>query len=363
MKQSARILIAEDEGIIARDLASTLKLIGYDVVGFARDGRKILSEAQKCTPDLILMDIMLDGGTSGIEAADEVREHLDIPVIFLTALADDETLKKAKVTEPFGYLIKPFDARMLYSSIEMALYKHQVNKKLREKTRELEEEKLKSELLLQNILPAEIIKEFKEKGVIEPREFKSATLLFTDFQGFTALCAQMHPRELVTELNDIFFNFDLIIDKYGLEKFKTIGDSYMVGGGIPTETDDHALKTLQAAIDMQEYMTARNKTSRHKWEMRAGIHTGNVVAGVVGKNKYTYDVWGDTVNIASLMERYSLPGQINITYATYELVKDFYECNYQGKVNVAGKGLINRYFVKFRKETAPALEKSTLPSI
>jgi class 3 adenylate cyclase len=360
MKSNARILIAEDENIIARDIASTLKAIGYEVVGFVRDGRKILEEAKKLKPDLILMDIMLDGNSSGIEAADQVREHLDIPVIFLTALADEETLSKAKVSEPFGYLIKPFDARMLHSSIEMAVYKHQINLKLKERTRELEEEKLKSEKLLQNILPAEIIKELKEKGVVEPREFKAVTLLFTDFQGFTTMSSGMHPRSLVSELNDIFMNFDHIIDKYGLEKFKTIGDSYMVGGGIPKECDDHAVRTLKAAIDMQVYITERNKNSAHKWQMRAGLHSGNVVAGIVGKNKFTYDVWGDTVNIASIMERYSLPGKINITTATYELVKDCYKCEYQGKVNVAGKGLIKRYFVSYGEKEIQSLEAITI---
>lgn len=358
MKQSARILIAEDENIIARDIAATLKLIGYDVVGFARDGRKILAVARELKPDLILMDIMLDGNSSGIEAAEEVRTHLDIPVVFLTALADDETLKRAKVTEPFGYIIKPFDARMLYSSIEMALYKHQINQKLKERTRELEEEKIKSEKLLHNIFPAEIIKELQEKGFIEPREFKSVTLLFTDFQDFTSLSSRMHPRELVAELNDIFLNFDLIIDRYSLEKFKTIGDSYMVGGGIPKESEDHAEKTILAAIDMQDYIRERNITSKNKWQMRVGIHSGNVVAGVVGKNKFTYDVWGDTVNIASIMERYSLPGQINITSATYELVKDCFTCDFQGKVNVAGKGLIDRYFIRYQKNDVNPVEKT-----
>ena len=291
------------------------------------------------------MDILLEGKITGIQATEEIMSAYDVPVIYLTAYADPATLEKAKLTEPFGYILKPFDERTLHTSIEMALYKHEINKKLKQRTEELKAEKEKSELLLQNILPISIIKELKEKGIIEPRNFNSVSLLFTDFEGFTKLTTSMSPGELVNELNEIFKNFDMIISKYGLEKLKTIGDSYMIGGGIPIETKDHAINIVKAAIDMFEIVRRQNANSKYEWKMRAGIHSGNIVAGVVGKIKYSYDVWGNTVNLADKMERLSLPGRINITAATYELIKNEFDCEYRGDAEIPDNETIKMYFV------------------
>jgi class 3 adenylate cyclase len=352
MVETIKILIAEDENIIAKDIANTLERLGYEVLGSVRSGNEVIEKAKELNPDLVLMDIILEGEMSGIEAAEIIMTSLTIPVIYLTALADNETLQRAKITEPFGYIIKPFDERALHSSIEMAIYKHKINEQLKERTRELEEEKNKSNRLLHNIFPSEIVKELKETGSIKPKEFPMVTLLFTDFQGFTEIASGMHPHELVSELNDIFNNFDSIISKYGLEKLKTMGDSYMVAGGLPKESDNHASSVVFAALDMMDYLEERNKVSRYKWEMRAGVHSGNVIAGVVGKNKYTYDVWGNTVNIASIMERNSLPGMVCITSTTNELIDGCFECSFKGSIDVIENGKIDMYFVS-RKELNP----------
>jgi class 3 adenylate cyclase len=340
------ILIAEDENIIAFDIAENLKRLGYKVCGFARTSGEVVEKALKLTPDLILMDVMLDDNTSGIEAAAKINSLVNIPVVYLTALADSETLKRAKITEPLGYLLKPFEPRSLHTAIEMAVYKHNINSKLKDRTRELEEEKLKSEKLLRNILPREIIKELSEKGSIEPRQYKSITLLYTDFQDFTSIASTLPPQELVSELNDLFRNFDAIIDSYGLEKLKTIGDSYLVAGGLPKESDDHAIKIVNAALDMQNFLKARSTFSGLRWNMRAGIHSGSVIAGVVGKKKFTYDIWGDTVNTAALIEKSCLAGEINISETTYELVKDYIECDYNDSIAVYGKDKLRMYYVK-----------------
>jgi class 3 adenylate cyclase/CheY-like chemotaxis protein len=345
MINNSSILIAEDENIIAKDIAKTLERLGYSVVGSARTGPEIIEKAAVLKPDLVLMDIMLNGEMSGIEAAEKIMTSFGIPVIYLTALADDETLQRAKITEPFGYVLKPFDERILHSSIEMGLYKHKINTELKLRTQELELERNKSLQLLHNIFPSEVVKELKDKGFIKPREFNEVTLLFTDFQDFTSIASDMHPQQLVTELNDIFKNFDSIIEKHGLEKLKTMGDSYIVAGGLPIETNNHAVKVVTAALEMQEYLKSRNQISGHKWEMRAGIHTGHVVAGVVGKNKYTYEVWGNTVNIASKMERRGKPGLVNITSKTYELVKGCFDCEFNGEVDIVGNGKLNMYLV------------------
>ena len=290
MPNKARILITEDENIIAMDIAKTLERLGYQVIGIMKTAEEAIEKSKELKPDLVLMDIMLGGQLNGIEAATIISGSFKIPIIYLTALTDNQTIEKAKVTEPLGFVIKPFDEKTLHSSIEMALYKHKINLQLLERNRELEEEKNKSNKLLENIFPKEIVKELKEYGYVKPREFASVSLLFTDFQGFTSISSKMHPQELVNELNDIFKNFDAIIDRYGLEKLKTMGDSYIIAGGIPDETNDHAEKIVTAALEMQEFLKRRNETTNNKWNMRAGVHTGNVVGGVVGKRKYSYEV-------------------------------------------------------------------------
>jgi adenylate cyclase len=356
-----RILIAEDENIIALDISESIKRLGYKVCGVARTSNEVIEKARKLKPDLILMDVMLDENSSGIEAAESVKLLFDIPVVYLTALADSETLKKAKITEPFGYLLKPFEPRSLHSAIEMAIYKHNVNLKLKERTRELEEEKRKSEKLLQNILPREIIKELREKGSIEPREYPSITLLYTDFQDFTSIASQMPPQQLVTELNDIFRNFDAIIEYYGLEKIKTIGDSYLVAGGVPMETADHGLKIVSAALDMQNFLKARSTFSGVSWKMRVGIHSGSVIAGVVGRKKYTYDIWGNTVNTAALLEKLCKAGEVNISETTYELIKDEFECEYNDALLLFDGKKMKMYYVLRMKLTETITTPNNLP--
>jgi adenylate cyclase len=341
-----KILVAEDERIIAVDIRNTLGSLGYEVISTVNTGEEAVKAAEVLRPDLILMDIMLNGEMTGIDAAKIILPQYDIPVIYLTALSDSETLNKAKITEPFGYVLKPYDARILNSAIEMAVYKHKIDSELRKKTRELEEEKIRTDKLLHNILPAEIVDEWKTFGFISPRYYNLISILFTDFIGFTDLSSRLSPDVLVKELNEIFHNFDSIIEAYNLEKLKTIGDTYMIGAGLPKEADDHAVRITRAAIDMQSYINDRNRSSKIQWQMRAGINSGQVIAGIVGTNKFTYDVWGDTVNIASRMESSSLPGKINISGSTYELIKDHFECEYRGKLNAKGKGQIDMYFVK-----------------
>jgi class 3 adenylate cyclase len=349
MDDNVKILIAEDENIIAKDIANTLRRFGYRVLGSVKSGHEAIEKCKEFNPDLVLMDIILEGEMSGIEAADIIMNSFAIPVIYLTALADNETLQRAKITEPFGYVLKPFDERALHSSIEMAIYKYKINQQLKDRTRELEEEKIKSNRLLHNIFPSEIAKELQETGSVKPKEFPMVTLLFTDFRGFTEMASGMHPRQLISELNDIFNNFDLIVNKFALEKLKTIGDSYMVAGGLPRETDNHASSVVFAALDMIDYLTERNKVSEFQWEIRAGVHSGNVIAGVVGKNKFTYDVWGNTVNIAGIMEKSSLPGKVCVTSSTYLLINGCFECNYGGSIDITGYGKIDRYFVSRKK--------------
>src|SRR5690606_23983323 len=269
---------------------------------------------------------------------------------YLTALTDSDTLERAKQTEPSGYIVKPFNEKSLLSAIEMALYKYSIESELKKKSMELEQEKKKNDQLLRSILPSAVISELKDRGIVSPRLYKSTTILFSDFEACSDSNDIIPAEILIDELNELFARMDLIVRSYGLEKLKSYGDMYMICGGLPVETNDHAEKIIHAAIEMKNFLEERNQFSRYKWRMKAGINTGQVVAGTIGINKPTYDVWGDAVNVASRLEKLSEPGKINISQTTYALIKDVFDCEYRGKLVVKGKGKIDMFFVRGVKE-------------
>ncbi|HNO24953.1 MAG TPA: adenylate/guanylate cyclase domain-containing protein [Leptospiraceae bacterium] len=214
---------------------------------------------------------------------------------------------------------------------------------------ETETERQKSEKLLLNILPKDVASELKEKGFAEPVLFESVSVMFTDFKGFTTIAENLTPNELVKDLDACFVQFDKISERFNLEKLKTIGDSYMCAGGIPKKNKTHAVDCVLAALEIQDFMNMMKKLKEEKgfpyWELRLGIHSGPLVAGVIGERKFAYDVWGDTVNTASRMESSGTPGKINISGNTYKLVKDFFDCEYRGKVSAKNKGEVEMYYV------------------
>jgi class 3 adenylate cyclase len=216
-------------------------------------------------------------------------------------------------------------------------------------SKEIEGQKERIEDLLLNILPKEISEELKEKGKATARRHEEVSVMFTDMKGFTRVAEKMTPEELVHELDECFIHFDEIIGKYGIEKIKTIGDSYMCAGGVPTRDPHHADKAVLAALEVRELMARwkreREAKGKQPWMLRIGVHTGPVVAGVVGKRKFAYDIWGDTVNTASRMESSGEPGEVNISGTTYQLVKDRFECVHRGQVEAKNKGAIDMYFV------------------
>ena len=214
----------------------------------------------------------------------------------------------------------------------------------RKKNKIIEEERARSEDLLLNILPLSVAEELKAKGTSTARFYNEATVLFSDFKGFTNISNHLSPQELVKELDECFKAFDQIVEKHGLEKIKTIGDAYMCAAGLPEESDDHAKRTIKAALEMQEWLA--NAPNRTLKEARIGVHTGPVIAGVVGARKFAYDIWGLTVNIAARMESKSEPGQVNISQSTYERVKDNFALSPRGKLPAKGIGEVDMYFVE-----------------
>jgi class 3 adenylate cyclase len=204
----------------------------------------------------------------------------------------------------------------------------------------------KSDQLLLNILPSGIANDLKEKGYTEPQSFTDVTACFVDMVDFTKKAAILNPKVLIKELNEIFTAFDNIVEMNACERIKTIGDSYMAVAGLPEPTPSHAIQVVSCCVEMIRFIRRRNAEAEHKWEIRLGVHTGDVIAGVVGVKKYIYDVFGDTINTASRMETISEPMKINISDSTYQLIKDQFETEPRGELDVRGKGKLKMYFVK-----------------
>lgn len=216
-------------------------------------------------------------------------------------------------------------------------------------TQNLNQERRKSDRLLRSVLPESIAQELKQTDRVQPVDYESASVLFTDFVGFTQIAEGFTPQQLIEELDSCFSQFDRIAKKYKLEKIKTIGDAYMAVGGVPLTNQTHAVDCVLAALEIEQVVSRFREQemaeSRPYWQIRIGIHSGDLVAGVVGREKFSYDVWGDTVNTASRLESSGVAGRINISGATYEIVKHFFDCEFRGKIAAKNKGEIDMYFV------------------
>ena len=233
-------------------------------------------------------------------------------------------------------------------------------------SKEIEGQKVRIEDLLLNILPKEISEELKDKGRATARRHDEVTVMFTDMKGFTQAAEKMSPEELVSELDECFIHFDEIVGRYGIEKIKTIGDSYMCAAGVPSRDPHHAFKCTLAALEvrslMEDWRKRRVAENKAPWILRIGLHSGPVVAGVVGKRKFAYDIWGDTVNTASRMESSGEPGEVNISGSTYTLLKDRFVCEHRGQVEAKNKGRIDMYFVRRIKPEYSADAEGVLPN-
>ena len=274
---------------------------------------------------------------------DNEKKKGEIDLLTKDKALQDLNLQKEKIVK--NAFVGGFIVILIIAFVIFRNYRNKVktNKLLDKQNEEIEG-------LLLNILPAEVARELQHEGYATPKNYESATVLFTDFKGFTQISSGLLPHELIAELNSYFNEFDDIIGRHNLEKIKTIGDAYMCAGGIPSTNTTHPVDAVEAGLAIQKYIAMKNGKRKADglvpWELRIGIHTGPIVAGVVGRKKYAYDIWGDAVNIASRMESNGEACKVNISEVTYDLVKDKFKCVARGEILVKGAGEKHMYFVE-----------------
>jgi len=343
------ILIVDDSEQNRNLLARRLERDGH-TISVAATGRDALKMLGCNSFDLVLLDIMMPE-INGYQVLQHLKSDDNIshiPVIMLSALEEIDHVVRCIEMGAEDYLHKPFDPVLLRARIGACLEKKRLRDREHAYIQQLRAEREKSENLLLNILPAPIAGRLKrgENPIVD--NFPDVTVLFADLVGFTQLSAQIIASELIGSLNEIFTIFDELAEQHDLEKIKTIGDSYMVVGGLPTPRSDHAEAIARMALDMLKGIAKINSTKGQALSLRIGIHTGPVIAGVIGTRKFIYDLWGDTVNIASRMESHSLPDCIQVTETTQALLSGKFVFEKRGLIEVKGKGVMITYFLKDR---------------
>lgn len=345
-------LLVVDDNEMNRDLLSRhLERQNYTVMT-AENGRQALEMIKTQSFDLVLLDIMMPkmNGYQVLEILKSDEALRDIPVIMISALDEMDSVVRCIEMGAEDYLPKPFNPVLLKARIGASLEKKRFHDREQAYLKQLQIEQEKSERLLLNILPKLIADRLKQGENTIVDNYTEVTVLFADIVGFTKLSARISPNELVILLNEIFSTFDRLAEHHSLEKIKTIGDAYMVVGGLPTPRLDHAEAVAEMALDMHKGIARFNEQHDKALSIRIGVHTGPVVAGVIGTRKFSYDLWGDTVNTASRMESHGVVDGIQVTEATYQRLQDKYLFEERGVIDVKGKGEMKTYLLIGRKK-------------
>ncbi|NJK64774.1 MAG: response regulator [Synechococcaceae cyanobacterium SM2_3_1] len=347
----ASVMVVDDNTQNLRLLAQLLVNQNYRVRSVT-SGSMALKSIRADPPDLILLDINMPQ-MSGYEVCTQLKAETttaEIPIIFISAL--DKALDKVKAFQVGGadYITKPFQLEEVLARVE-----HQLT--IRRLQLHLRQEQQKSEQLLRAILPEAIVDRLKQAqpsssdltAPLLAEYYEEVTILFADIVDFTPLAAQLSPLQVVQLLNQIFANFDRLAHQYGLQKIKTIGDAYMLVGGLPVPRSDHVEAVAEMALAMQEQIRHYPEVTYESLQLRVGMHTGAVVAGVIGIDKFSYDLWGDAVNLASRMESQGKAGQIQVSVAVYNRLCHTYRLQQRGLIPVKGKGLVTTYWLLGKK--------------
>jgi adenylate cyclase len=350
LTDTGKILVVDDNESNRNMLSRRLQRQGH-TVHMAENGRRALEMLREQDFDLVLLDVMMpemDGYQvlEHLHADDKLR---GLPVIMISALDQLDTIVKSIELGAEDYLAKPFNPTVLRARIGACLEKKRLRDRERAYIKKLRSEQERSEQLLLNILPRPIAERLKEGQRTIADVFPDVTVLFADLVGFTRMSEQLPPAELVAMLNKIFSMFDQLAEKHGLEKIKTIGDEYMAASGLPMPRPDHAEAMAEMALDMLAVIERFNARRNRGVRIRIGMNCGPVTAGIIGTKKFAYDLWGDTVNIASRMESHGIANAIQVTEATYKRLRHKYAFQRRGIIHVKGKGALCTYFLVGRR--------------
>lgn len=338
-QKPARVLVADDNEHSRDLLVMTLQALEHEVTA-AADGVQAWETVQCEDFDLVLLDIEMPG-MSGLDVLQAMRENdqlRHVPVIVISGMDEMESVVTCIEMGAEDHLPKPFNYSLLKARIDTSLEKKRLRDAEQKHVARIRREQKINEALLLNVLPRRIAGRLKRGETPIADHFEQATVLFADLVGFTEMSSSMAPSDLVEMLNHIFTEFDRLAERHGLEKIKTIGDSYMAAGGLPEPDPDHPAKVGEFALGMREVIARQAAVGGLRLNIRIGINTGPVVAGVIGRNKFIYDLWGDTVNVASRMESHGEPGAIQVSESTAKLLESKFDLEFRGVINIKGKG-------------------------
>lgn len=343
------VLVVDDDGGNLELLERRLTRQGFDVLT-AADARAALDLLRARPVDLVLLDLVMPGMSGDLLLAELKADARwrDLPVIMLSALDEMDSVVRCILMGAEDYLAKPHNPVLLRARLNACLEKSRLRQHEQAYLKALEVERQKSESLLRNILPQPIAERLKLGETTIVDSLAEVTVLFADVVGFSALAQRLPSVDLVRMLDEIFSGFDGLAERQGLEKIKTIGDAYMVVGGLPTPRPDHASAVAELALGMLEQVERDARRLPVPVQLRIGISTGPVVAGIIGRSKFSYDLWGDTVNVASRMESLSLPGRIQVTEAVKQRLQDRYRFEPRGDLEVKGHGTLPAWFLTGR---------------
>jgi len=351
--QPGYILVVDDSPTIRMKLSFDLETQGHSVTT-ARNGREALTLMQEQAFDLVLLDILMPemNGYDVLRHMNQDAQLRNIPVIVISAFDEIESLIRCIQMGAEDYLLKTLDPVLLKARIDASLEKKRWHDQEQAYLQQLQEEREKSEALLFNVLPKPVAERLKQGETVIADSFSEVTVLFADIVGFTELSTGMTPTDLVVMLNDVFCTFDYLAARHGLEKIKTTGDAYMVVGGLFNSRSDHIEAVADMALDIRDAMALFSRKDQRPLNVRIGFHMGPVVAGVLGTNKYSYDLWGDTVNTASRMESHGIVGKIQVTDVIYSRLRGTYVFEERGHIPIKNKGEMKTYFLVGKREQA-----------
>jgi adenylate cyclase len=355
--EKAKVLLVDDSRLIRMGLRRSLVEIGLTDITEAGDGREAIETLVREHFDLMLLDMEMPE-MNGMEVLAVLRDtphHPWPPVIVISGGTSLDDAVRCIELGAEDYLSKPFNPVLLRARVKTSVERKRLRdqealrmRQLKRQHEALASEQAKTEQLLLNILPRKIAQRLKAGEEHIADAFPNVSVLFADMVGFTAMSRTMTASALVEVLGDLFSRFDLITEKHGLEKIKTIGDCYMLAGGVPEPSDDHAHAVIDAALEFCTALEDMRERTGGALRMRIGVHSGPIVAGVIGLRKFTYDLWGDTVNVASRMESTGEPGRIHVSVNTANLIRKDFQLESRGSIEVKSLGQVETFFVNGR---------------